>query len=329
MARIHYFQRYSSYENAVTNNFLQLLARIYDYSSAQASRLLTELIGTPVDIGIEVIQQTREKDSIPDGTILQRSFKILVEAKVDAGVDIDQLLRHSTGFSSESQRILLLLTKQKISDSTETKIHERISVANPGVIFKNITYEAVCVSISTLFKEHEEEMVSLCNDFVEYCNDTDLFDQSRYLMRILPCGESVSLNKKYGVYFHPSDRGYTKHSYIGIYAQKAVQCIWKIDSVFDVRFVNGGLEKTLVQGRNTEDFNEKILAIIAEAKTVCGYEISTGHRFFCGKPEPTNYVKSSSGGIQGARFENLKVALGGEPGDVPDIAERLRKITWE
>ena len=37
MANITYFQRYSTLENTVTNNTLQLFARIYAYAPAKAS----------------------------------------------------------------------------------------------------------------------------------------------------------------------------------------------------------------------------------------------------------------------------------------------------
>lgn len=329
MSKIHYFQRYSSYENAVTNNFLQLLARIYDYSSAKASQFLTEIVGTNVEIGMEISQQTKGIGSIPDGALIQRSFKILVEAKVEAGVDVDQLIRHAKGFSGESQQILLLLAKHEVSGSEQSDIQKKVSVSNPGVMFHSTTYEKICKSVSELFVEREEEMVSLCSDFVEYCNDTGLFDQSRYFMRIVPCGASVDINKKYGIYFHPSDRGYTKHSYVGIYAQKSVQCIWKIDCVFDVTLEGDNLKKELIQGRDTEEYDEKILGVIAEAFTKCGYPIASGHRFFCGNPMPTNYKKTSYGGIQGARFENLRTTLGQEPGSVEEISVALRSRTWE
>ena len=56
MPKIHYFQRYSSVENTVTNNTLQLFARIYNYSTSQASKVLSELSGEPVEIGIEINQ---------------------------------------------------------------------------------------------------------------------------------------------------------------------------------------------------------------------------------------------------------------------------------
>jgi len=327
MSKIHYFQRYSSVENTVTNNTLQLLARIYDYSTTQASKFLSEITGESIEIGIEINQQGRAKGSIPDGAIIQRSFKVLIEAKVDAGVDTDQLIRHAENFSSESQKILLLLTKQTIGTDEET-IRRKISEKHPGVVFKNITYEGICKAVTGLFKEYENDMSILVADYVEYCNDANLFDQSKYLLRILPCGESVEINKKYGVYFHPSDRGYTKHSFVGIYANKTVQSIWAIDSVFDIEFNGTSLNKSCVQGRNTSDYDDKLIGIIKDARTVCGYNIESGHRFFCGVPVETDYKKISPGGIQGARLVNLRDAIG-EFSGVVDVAEKLRSKQWE
>ncbi len=327
MSKIHYFQRYSSVENTVTNNTLQLLARIYNYSNSQASKLLSEITGESIEIGIEINQQERAKESVPDGAIIQRSFKVLIESKVDAGVNVDQLLKHAEHFTNESQKILLLLTKQPIGQEEEN-ISRAITNKCPGVIFKNITYEAICEAIKGLFRDYEFEMSSLVGDYIEYCNDANLFDQSKFLMRILPCGKSVEINRKYGVYFHPSDRGYTKHSFVGIYANKKVQFIWKIDSVFDVELDDKGLRKTLVQGRNTNEYDEKIINIIKDANTFCEYDIESGHRFFCGLPVETDYQKTSSGGIQGARLTNLRDVIGTFT-DTADVANKLRGKQWE
>jgi len=119
MSKIHYFQRYSTEENTVTNNTLQLLARIYNYSPAQASKLLSELLGEQIEIGIEIDQQEKGRNSVPDGKIIQRSFKILIESKVDSKVNADQLLRHAQNFAEEAQRFLLLLTKEPIVHGIE------------------------------------------------------------------------------------------------------------------------------------------------------------------------------------------------------------------
>jgi hypothetical protein len=325
---IHYFQRYSTFENTVTNNTLQLLARIYAYSPHQASRFLSELMdGEPIDIGIEINQQERGSNSVPDGVVLQRSFKVLIESKVDAGIDVDQLIRHSESFSGEDKKYLLLLSREPIGH-TEDEIKKCLVSIRPDVVFKNVTYETVCKVAASLFRDYEFEMKELTSDYIAYCNELGLFDQSKYLLRIVPCGQSFDINLKHGIYFHPSDRGYTNHQYVGIYKDKAVRALWKLDSVFDVSVRNGQLAKTLIQGRDTDEYDERLKSIIADALTHCGYEIETGHRFFCGEPIETYYEKRSTGGIQGARFVNLHEVIG-EFADPADVALKLEGMTWE
>lgn len=104
--------------------------------------------------------------------------------------------------------------------------------------------------------------------------------------------------------------------------------LWKIDSVFDIDYDGAQLNKTLIQGRNTDEYDGKLVSIIKDAKTECGYEIASGHRFFCGTPISTNYVKSSSGGIQGARLVNLHEIIG-DFSDAAEVAQRLMGKQWE
>ena len=222
---------------------------------------------------------------------------------------------------------MLLLTKQGLGQEADA-IGRTIAATHPGVVFRNVTYEDICRAVEGLFKDYEEEMAALVEDYIEYCNDADLFDQSKYLMRIAPCGESVALNKKYGIYFNPRDRGYTKHSFVGVYANKAVQTLWQIDSVFDVQWDGATLTKEFVEGRDTRDYDDKLIAIIKEAQAVCGYDITTGRRFFCGVPMETDYRKSSSGGILGARFINLRDVVG-DFADSSEAAMKLRGKYWE
>ncbi len=329
MGQIHYFQRYSSRENAVTNNTLQLFARIYEHSPEQLANLLTEITGENIEIGIDINQQQRSGDSVPDGSIGQRSFKILIETKVDAGVDVAQLERHASQFKGEDQKILLFLTKEVVEEKRLEKIATRVQSKNPGVIFSNTTFEDICKKSQSLFKEHETQISAIVEDYVQYCNDTELFDQARYLMRVLPCGVSFKLNAKYGVYYHPSDRGYTNHRYLGVYADKSVRYIWEVKSVFDVLWDGTNLEKRLISGEDTDEFDERIKGIIEDSKTDCGYYTDEGHRFFCGKSIETNFRKVSSGGIQGARFFNLKELIG-EPYfvDAETAARKLSQLTW-
>ncbi len=326
MSTIHYFQRYSSVENTVTNNTLLLFTRIYAYSTKLASRFLTELTGESVEVGLQITQQQRRVDSIPDGTILQRSFKILIEAKVDAAVDESQLIRHAKTFTDESQKILILLTKAPLGRQ-ELVLREAVRAVAADIVFKAVTYETIWEVAKDLFREHEVEMRSIVDDFHDYCNDTGLFDRSMSLLRVVPCGQSWELNNQYGIYFHPSDRGYTRHAYVGVYHDKAVRSIISVDSVFDVELRDGDLNKQCVDGNATDEFDSRLKAIIAEAKERLGWDISVGHRFFCGPNFETDFRKSSAFGIQGARFVNI-APLVGPATDAGGVARALRGQEW-
>ncbi|MEK6259027.1 MAG: hypothetical protein AABP62_10470 [Planctomycetota bacterium] len=313
----------------MTNNTLQLLARIYDYSPMVASNVLSDITGESIELGIEIHQQKPGVKSVPDGTIIQRSFKILLEAKVEAAYDAHQLEQHAKTFTNESQKLLLLLTKEPLEKEELESIRRRLRKVSHDIIFKNITYEGICDLVKDRFKEHEATMCALVQDYIEYCNDANLTDQSKFLMRIVPCGVSIEINRKYGIYFQRSDRGYSRHAYVGVYAEKAVRLIWKIESVFDVTLQdNGKLLKELVQGEQTQKYDQQLRDIIKDAKTECDYQIASSHRFFCGNPLETDFKKTSSGGIYGARFINLREIVG-DYSDVSDIANKLRSKVWK
>jgi hypothetical protein len=329
MAKDHYFQRYSSYENTVTNNTLQLLARIYAYAPQKAAAFLNELIGEAgsIDIGLGIQPQQRGMGSVPDGTVIQSSFKIVVETKVDSPVNVDQLVRHARNFSGEEQKILLLLTKHELG-ALEASIRQELAQAARDVIFSSVAFEDVIAATQGLFQPYEYEMTNLVRDYEEYCWDAGLVDRSRYLLRIVPCGNSLEINLRHGIYFHPSDRGYSTHGFTGIYRNKRVQALWENESVFDVTLVDGNLDKELVSGVDTDKYDERLRAIIADAEVECGYEIATGHRFFCGTPHATEFVKSSWGGIMGQRYVDAQDVVGDFQG-APDLAARLMGKTWE
>ncbi|MDE2998528.1 MAG: hypothetical protein OXU79_05540 [Gemmatimonadota bacterium] len=328
MSKIHYFQRYSTPENTITNNTLQLLARIYQDSASRASSFLTDITGEPVEIGIEISQQKPGPQSTPDGRIVQRSFEILIESKIDLEFDGKQLLHHAEGFQGESQQILLLLTKQHIDAKDKQRISETIGKKYPNVVFCNATFETICTALGELFADHENEMQALSDDYIDYCNDAGLVDQSRYLMRIVSCRDTFEINREHGVYYDPSDRGYRRHDYVGIYKDKAVRMLWKIESVFDVDYEGGRFDKALIQGCNTDKYDDKLVTVIGDAEKLCGHIIKKGHRFFCGIPIETNYVKTSFGGLRSKKYVNLKEEIGDFSG-ASEVAEKLNGKHWQ
>lgn len=81
--KIHYFQRYHAKENVATANTMLLLSRLYTYSADKFFRLLkSEFFSGSFEPEIVFTLQEKNVDSIPDATITQPSFKVVVETKL-------------------------------------------------------------------------------------------------------------------------------------------------------------------------------------------------------------------------------------------------------
>ncbi len=327
MSDIHYFQRYSTKENSVTNTVLHLFARIYEHSPKRLRVLLNEIVDDDIPIGISFAQQVRSSGSVPDGSIQQSPVKIMIETKVDAGVNVSQLKNHLANMGGGEYHYLLLLTRDPVADSTLTPVVAAATAA--GVGFVHRTFDQLCEYLDGKVEEHEIHLKPVVEDFTAYCDEMGLRQDRRVWLRVVPCGKSHALNRKYGIYFHPQNRPYHGHGILGIYWGKSVRLIGGVKSVYDVNLVSGVFTKTLFQGAATDEFDDKIKGMIAETLPQTGWDVSTGHRFYCtpGFIE-TDYVKASSYGIQGSR--KLDVTAYYPAGTtLAELAAKLRTVKWD
>ena len=110
LMKVHYFQRYHSKENVATANTMLLLSRLYSYSPEKFFKLLkSEIFSDIFEPEMTFRMQERNKNSVPDATITQEGFKIVVEAKMTDWFYEDQLIRHLSAFGDESIRCWLRL----------------------------------------------------------------------------------------------------------------------------------------------------------------------------------------------------------------------------
>ena len=86
--KIHYFQRYHEKENVVTANTMLIIFNL----------------------------QEKSVDSIPDSTITQESFKIVVETKMSNWFYEDQLLWHLNAFDDEKYKVMITLAPELMDD---------------------------------------------------------------------------------------------------------------------------------------------------------------------------------------------------------------------
>ena len=81
---IHYFQRYHRKEDVATANTMLLLSRLYSYSPTVFYTFLkNEYFSNTFNPEIFFNLQEKNSNSVPDATIGQESFKIVIETKLE------------------------------------------------------------------------------------------------------------------------------------------------------------------------------------------------------------------------------------------------------
>lgn len=337
MSKIHYFQRYSQKENVVTNNTLLLFSRLYHNSPTKFSQFLNELTkGLDINVGINFNQQEKVKGSVPDGTITQESFKIVIEAKLYDWFTSTQLINHLKSFKKESSQVLLTLSSEVINDNERQSVINSIGEYNisnsTNINFIHITFKDLIISFKEVINDYDIELNDIIMDYQDYCNAEGLIPKDNYRMLVVPCGQTLQDNFKNSVYYDPAERGYSYCSHLGIYNDKRVQGVGKIENIITANVVNGKLKIIgTTNGDATKEQIDKILNVIKDAKENLGWNISLGHKFFCvQKFYHTNFIKNTPNGLFGKKYFDLEdyLEIKGEV-ETDVIAEQLKKIDWD
>lgn len=340
MSNLHYFQRYSQGENVVTNNTLLLLSRLYAHSALYFEAFLADLLDDEApEVGVRFTQQdASSKESVPDGLLEQRSFKIVLETKLHPELEQDQLVRHLQSFGDEDRQVLLMLTPTQPEENRQRELEAVIEAYNDEkghrveVVFT--TFRQIIHSYGGALAVHDTEMQYLLDDYEDFCATFDkgqLLPRDEYTLRVVPCGKTFEDNIDLGLYYQPVDRSSRNHKYLGIYRDKLVRYIGEIQKVVSADLVDG--EIVSKEPGLEEDEKRRIKEAIIRSRKVPGYRIETGHKFylvekFC----ETSFEKVSPGGLQNQRYFDLADELALDDQDtlppVCEIAEQLRGKTW-
>jgi hypothetical protein len=343
MSSIHYFQRYSQPENVATNNTLLLLQRLYLHSPNKFKGFLNELLGdTDLESGILFNQQKRSTSTIPDanitipdGNISQISFKVVVETKMHQKFSLPQLKGHLNRFGNEEHKILLSLSPKAPRSELRTQIENEIQLVNQA---KNIsikyiptTFQQIVEKFKTILEDYDFELIQIIDDFELYCFHDHLITNDEYRMRAVTCGWTIQENFKYSLYYDTVEDGYSEHSYVGIYKDKSIRGIGKLENIIEADLLpNGQLNIKNSTSTPTSIQIDNIIQVIAAAKKNNNWNIETKHNFFCvEKFYQTDFRKTTKYPLQGTKFFNLKKELDLSILPTTDIiAERLKTKTW-
>jgi hypothetical protein len=177
-------------------------------------------------------------------------------------------------------------------------------------------------------------MISLVEDFEAFCSESKLLPTDQVTMFVPPCGRSIADNIQFKLYYCPASWSRRKAKYIGLYSDKRVKAIGVIKKIASC---NVNLEKKLVETLNvdgaplTKEEEERILGAAQSALESNGWNLSTDTKFFlCDEIQETDFKKTSSGGIMGHRYFNLKELFQSMPPQtLEELAHELRKKEWQ
>lgn len=334
---VHYFQRYTQKENVATANTMLLLSRLYMDSTSKFYKFLqNNIFNDKANLEIEFTLQEKHKNSVPDATIFQPSFKVVVETKMKDDFDCKQLRDHLEAFDDVQYKVLLTLASKKMKDRTRLEFEKRLKEYNEEhsemIYHVNLTFEDLITSIDSILDDKDYDMSNILNDYIDYCIESDLLPNTNSwkTLRMQLSRTTFDFNMNNNVYYDKASRNFRPHDYIGLYRDKKINAVGKIETQVVTEYVDGILEYKVEKGHLTEQHKQVIQDAIKDSKQY-GYDLTTiPHRyFFVEEFYESNYKKDSKGGAMGTRYFDLEDILGiTKETSTEEIVNKLNQQTW-
>lgn len=335
--KIHYFQRYHEKENVATANTMLLLSRLYYYSSGKFFRFLkSEFFSDSFEPELVFALQEKSVKSIPDATITQEGFKIVVEVKLTDWFYKEQLMNHLLSFGDHKNKVMITLASEPMSKETkdgfENQLKEYNATQRYPVIHINTTFELLTNAIQDVIDDRDYEMQDVLDDYLNYCYNDGLIpnaDSWKY-MRMQLAGTTFDFNLSENVYYDKAERGFRAHDYLGLYKNKSVRAIGKICARITAVEEDGQVKFNAEYGELTEDRKKSILAALKDGDSH-GYDLrSVEHRyFFVEKFLEMDYKKETPRAPMGTRIFDLSQIINvNKMPEVEEIVKILNTKTW-
>ena len=335
--KIHYFQRYHEKENVATANTMLLLSRLYSYSSDKFFRLLkSEFFSDSFEPEIVFTLQEKSVKSIPDATITQESFKIVVETKLSDWFYSEQLVRHLESFGDEKYKVMITLAPEPMAENKMAEFTEKLKAYNATqkypVVHINTTFEGLANAIQEVIDDRDYEMQEVLDDYLNYCYNDGLItvsDAWKY-MRMQLAGTTFDFCLRENVYYENAERGFRAHDYLGLYKDKSVRAIGKVIARIIAYETEEGVKYKAEYGDLTDERKECIRLAMEDGESH-GYDMrrSENRYFFVEQFYETDFKKVTPRAPMGTRIFDLSAVLELDalPG-TEKIAELLKEKSW-
>lgn len=334
--KIHYFQRYHKGEDVATANTMLLLSRLYRYDSDKFFELLKNQFFSDVDFEPELsfVLQDKYEKSVPDATITQPSFKLVVETKLTDWFYKEQLIKHLSTFGNEQYKVLITLSSEYMNSQKKKLVDEAVSNYNKDhktfILHVNTTFDELANGINDVLSGRDYEMKDILDDYFAYCENDNLIkkDIAYKTLRMHLAGKTFDFNVENNLYYDNVDHKFRAFDYLGLYKEKSVRAIGKVEAIITAVIENGDFRFEAEKGEFKSEYEDKIRKAAADAKNY-GYELKAERFFFVEKFYETDFKKASKGAPMGVRVFDLEEVFNIK--DIPDtevLAEMLSNEAW-
>ena len=320
-----------------TANTMLLLSRLYSYSSNKFFQFLKEQYFGDVifEPELALVLQDKSDKSVPDATITQPSFKLVIETKLTDWFYKEQLVNHLSKFKNEEYKVLITLSSVLMEKKKKEEFNAILDQYNKEhethILHVNTTFELLAQGIKDVLTDRDYEMQDVLEDYLDYCYKDKLIvvPDGWKKMRMQLAGTTFDFNMAENVYYDNIDRGFSAHDYLSLYKQKSIRAVGKISAIITAVRKNGELEYQAERGLLTEGYKQTIGKAIEDGKKY-GYNFDATRYFFVEKFYPTDFQKSTPRAPMGSRmFDLTEVLKLDKLPETEKIAEMLSEKTWE
>lgn len=283
---------------------------------------------TPYDL------QEKTVGSVPDATISQEGFKIVVETKMDDGFNTQQLINHLNAFGEEKFKVIMTLAPELMSSQSKEEFENDLKEYNTTqkypILHVNTTFEKLVNGIREYINENDYEMHEVLDDFINYCYKDGLIVVSNAwkMMKMQLTSKTFEFNFRENIYYNAANTVYREHDYLGLYTNKSIRAIGKIESIITILVNNDDIEYTIELGELNEEKKEKIRIAIEDARNY-GFQLTNERFFFVERFYETDYKKTSLYAPRGNRNFDLSEILNlSVLPETQKIAELLKEKEW-
>ena len=315
-----------------------LLSRLYLTSPDKFFRFLkSEFFSDSFEPEIIFNLQEKSVNSVPDATITQSGFKIVVETKMSDWFYKEQLINHLSCFQDEKYKVLITLAPELMEENKKNEIENEIRLYNESknstpIVHINTTFELLTEAIRDVIDDRDYEMQDILDDYIDYCyyDKLILSGSAKYIMRMQLASTTFDFNINENIYYENAKRSFRPHDYLALYKNKSIRAIGKICARIIAVETENGMIFTPEYGEITEERKNKILKSITDGFKH-GYDLKhVEHRyFFVEQFYDTDFKKITPYAPMGTRIFNLADILDTDQmPETSEIAKILLEKTW-